>query len=64
MADLPDALVRDKAKVTTATWGDPYEAPCTFDQAAQAPEGTKALALPISESSFTTRSAMNGRSGQ
>ena len=42
MADLPDALVVNKAKMTMGQWGEPYEATYTFDQAAQALDGTKA----------------------
>lgn len=43
MADLPDALVVNKAKVMMEQWGEPYEATYTFDQAAQALAGTRAL---------------------
>ncbi|MDB5989523.1 MAG: domain nuclease [Herbaspirillum sp.] len=43
IADLPDALVVNKAKVTIAQWGEPYDATYTFDQAAQALGGTRAL---------------------
>ena len=42
MADLPDALVVNKAKVTMEQWGEPYDSTYTFDQAAQALDGTKA----------------------
>lgn len=42
IADLPDALVVNKAKVTMELWGEPYDATYTFDQAAQALDGTKA----------------------
>jgi predicted nucleic-acid-binding protein len=42
IADLPDALVVHKAKVTIAQWGEPYDATYAFDQAAQAPDGTRA----------------------
>ena len=43
IADLADALVVNKAKVTIAQWGESYEATYTFDQAAQALDGTRAL---------------------
>ena len=43
IADLPDALVVNKAKVTIAQWGEPYDATYTFDQAAQALDGMRAL---------------------
>lgn len=42
IADFPDALVINKAKVTTEQWGASYEATYTFDQAALALGGTKA----------------------
>ena len=42
-AGLPDALVVNKAKVMMDQWGEPYGATYTFDQAAQALSGTKAL---------------------
>jgi predicted nucleic-acid-binding protein len=42
MADLPDALVINKARMAVERWGVPYEATYTFDLAAQALEGAKA----------------------
>jgi predicted nucleic-acid-binding protein len=42
IADLPDAMVVNKAKVMMKQWGQTYEATYTFDQAAQALDGTKA----------------------
>ncbi|MGS0742214.1 PIN domain-containing protein [Glaciimonas sp. GG7] len=42
-ADLPDALVVNKAKATMVQWGATYEATYTFDLAAQALAGAKAL---------------------
>lgn len=41
-ADLPDALIVNKAKVTMELLGEAYDATYTFDQAAQALGGTKA----------------------
>lgn len=43
IADLPDALVVNKAKVTMEQWGKAYDATYTFDLAAQALDGAKAL---------------------
>ncbi|MEC4718383.1 type II toxin-antitoxin system VapC family toxin [Noviherbaspirillum sp. CPCC 100848] len=44
-ADLADALVVNKAKVMMEQWGQPYETTYTFDQAAQALNGSKAPPL-------------------
>ena len=43
IADLPDALIVNKARVVIEQWGESYNGTYTFDQAAQALEGTKAL---------------------
>jgi predicted nucleic-acid-binding protein len=42
-ADLADALVVRKAMFTALEWGETYEATYTFDQAALAIPGTRAL---------------------
>ncbi len=42
-ADLPDALVINKAKVMMEHWGESYGGTYTFDQAAQVLDGAKAL---------------------
>lgn len=50
IADLPDALLSNGAKVTIEHWGEPYDATCTFGNAAQALDGMKALQCTLHRS--------------